>query len=105
VLEELSATRGLHKNFDAAFERFAAMMDAAAADQAGARGFAQSFVTLAQASLLLGAAMSAGNRSRAAVAEGYCATRLSGEPGWGAVFGASAAAMDVGAILDRAWHE
>jgi putative acyl-CoA dehydrogenase len=105
VLEELSATRGLHKNFDAAFERFAAMMDTAAADEANARGFAQSFVTLAQASLLLGAAMSAGNRSSAAVAEGYCATRLSGEPGWGAVFGASAGAMDVGAILDRAWHE
>jgi len=55
--------------------------------------------------LLLGAAMSAGSRSATAVAEGYCATRLSGESGWGAVFGASAAAMDVGAIVDRAWSE
>ncbi|HXC20204.1 MAG TPA: isovaleryl-CoA dehydrogenase [Steroidobacteraceae bacterium] len=105
VLEELSAARGQHRNFDVAFERFAAMMDAAAADEAGARGFAQAFVTLAQAGLLLGAAMSAGSRGATAVAEGYCATRLSGEPGWGAVFGASAAAIDVGAILDRAWSE
>jgi len=105
VLEELSAARGQHRNFDVAFERFAAMMDAAAADEAGARGFAQAFVTLAQASLLLGAAMSTGSRGATAVAEGYCATRLSGEPGWGAVFGASAAAIDVGAILDRAWSE
>jgi hypothetical protein len=81
------------------------MMDAAAADEPGARGFTQAFVTLAQAGLLLGAAMSAGSRGATAVAEGYCATRLSGEPGWGAVFGASAAAIDVGAILDRAWSE
>jgi putative acyl-CoA dehydrogenase len=105
VLEELSAARGQHRNFDVAFERFAGMMDAAAADEAGARGFAQAFVTLAQASLLLGAAMSAGSRGATAVAEGYCATRLNGEPGWGAVFGASAAAIDAGAILDRAWSE
>jgi putative acyl-CoA dehydrogenase len=105
VLEELSEARGQHRNFDAAFERFAAMLDSAAADEASARGFTQSFVTLAQASLLLGAAMSAGSRSATAVAEGYCATRLSGESGWGAVFGASAAAMDVGAIVDRAWSE
>jgi putative acyl-CoA dehydrogenase len=105
VLEELSSARGQHRNFDVAFERFAAMMDAAVADEAGARGFAQAFVTLAQAGLLLGAAMSAGSRGATAVAEGYCATRLSGEPGWGAVFGASAAAIDVGAILDRAWSE
>jgi hypothetical protein len=30
---------------------------------------------------------------------------LSREPGWGAVFGAGAAAMDVGAILDRTWRD
>jgi len=55
------------------------------------------FVTLAQAALLLAGRC-------AAVAESYCNTRL-GEAGWGAVFGASAAAMDGGAILDRAWQE
>jgi hypothetical protein len=81
------------------------MMDAAAVGEASARGFTQLFVTLAQASALLGAAMSAASRGATAVAEGYCATRLSGEPGWGAVFGASAAAIDVGTILDRAWNE
>ncbi|MGO9934152.1 MAG: isovaleryl-CoA dehydrogenase [Steroidobacteraceae bacterium] len=106
VLDELSAARGQHADFDHAFERFAAICEADAADEANARAFAQLFVTLAQARLLLGAAMSAGNgRSAAAVAEGYCATRLSREPGWGAVFGAGPAAMDVGAILERAWSE
>jgi putative acyl-CoA dehydrogenase len=105
VLEELSAACGQHRNFDAAYERFTAMIHANALNEAGSRGFTQLFVTLAQASLLLAAA-SAGNRSSAAaVAEGYCATRLSREPGWGAVFGAGAAAMDVGAILDRTWQE
>jgi len=105
VLEELSAACGQHPNFDAAYERFAAMIQANALNEANSRGFTQLFVTLAQASLLLAAA-SAGNRSSAAaVAEGYCATRLSREPGWGAVFGAGAAAMDVGAILDRTWQD
>ena len=105
VLEELSAACGQHPNFDAAYERFAAMIQANALNEANSRGFTQLFVTLAQASLLLAAA-SAGNRSSAAaVAEGYCATRLSREPGWGAVFGAGAAAMDVGAILDRTWRD
>jgi putative acyl-CoA dehydrogenase len=106
VLDELSAARGQHRNFDAAFERFAAMTRSNPPNEASSRGFTQLFVTLAQASLLLGGAMRAGNRgSAAAVAEGYCATRLSCEPGWGAVFGAGAALLDVGAILDRAWQE
>jgi putative acyl-CoA dehydrogenase len=97
VLQELSGARGGHRNFDAAFERFAAMTDGDAVNEAQARRFAQSFVTLFQAKLLFG--------SSSAVADGFCATRLSGEPGWGAVFGASGAAMDINGILDRAWKE
>ena len=77
-------------------------VEAAAATEAHARRFAQMFVTLMQGSLLLGAAANAHAR---AVAEGFCATRLDADSGWGAVFGASGAALDVDAIMDRAWAE
>jgi putative acyl-CoA dehydrogenase len=100
VLHELIRARGLHRNFDAALERFAAAVGAPAATEAHARRFAQMFVTLMQGSLLLGAAANSG---ASAVAEGFCATRLDADSGWGAVFGASGAALDVDAIMDRAW--
>jgi hypothetical protein len=58
------------------------------------------FVTLMQGSVLLSAASDPAAR---AVAEGFCATRLDAESGWGAVFGASGVALDVDAIVDRAW--
>ncbi len=143
VLQELSGSRGLNRDFDAAFERFAASLQGAAPlTEAHARRFTQSFVTLMQGSLLLrggsssasedgsgtsedgsgtsedgsgtsaGAGAAAGvsaGASRAAgagaaeVAEGFCATRLGAEAGWGAVFGAASAAMEVDAILQRAW--
>jgi putative acyl-CoA dehydrogenase len=61
-----------------------------------ARRLAQSVTTLMQARLLLGA-------GAGAVAEGFCATRLNADSGWGAVFGASDAALDSAAILERAW--
>jgi len=102
VLRELSVGRGRHRNFDAAFERFAATLERQALSEAQARGFTQMLVTLTQASLLLGAAT---NPAASAVAEGFCATRLAGESGWGAVFGAGGAALNVDAILDRAWKE
>jgi putative acyl-CoA dehydrogenase len=102
VLHELEQARGRHRNFDAAFERFSAAVDAPGPNEAYARRFAQMFVTLMQAGVLLGAA---GNPLSRAVAEGFCATRLDPDSGWGAVFGASGAALDVGAILERAWHE
>jgi putative acyl-CoA dehydrogenase len=102
VLRELSMVRGQNRYFDAAFERFAAS-SADGLSEALARRFAQIFVTLMQAQLLLGAASaSAGAR---AVAEAYCATRLNPESGWGAVFGASSALSDAGALLDRACKE
>jgi putative acyl-CoA dehydrogenase len=102
VLNELSAARGRHPNFDAAFERFAAAVGAAPLTEAHARRFTQMFVTLMQGSVLLGAATSAGAN---AVADAFCATRLCAEAGWGAVFGASGAALDSAAILGRAWEE
>jgi putative acyl-CoA dehydrogenase len=102
VLHELGQARGRHRNFDAAFERFAAMIDAPAVTEAHARRFTQMFVTLMQGGLLLIAAADSGAR---AVAEGFCATRLDADSGWGAVFGASSAVLDVDAIMDRAWIE
>jgi putative acyl-CoA dehydrogenase len=126
VLGELSPVRGCHRNFDAAFERFAAALDAPSLAEGHARWFAQGLVLLMQASLLLGAAGAGTSRADAsrpdaagagvatpsgradpklAVAEAFCATRLTAEPGWGAVFGTSAAAIDTDAILDRAWKE
>jgi putative acyl-CoA dehydrogenase len=123
VLQELSAARGLNPDFDAAFERFAASLRGAVPLTEGhARRFTQLFVTLMQGSVLLGAARSrpnaghagesaratvgAGSSSGAAeVAEGFCATRLSVDAGWGAVFGAGGTALEVDAILDRAWPE
>jgi putative acyl-CoA dehydrogenase len=100
VLNALTPALGRHRNFDAAFERFAASSAAGALDEAHARRLTQLFVTLAQGGLLLTAAAGAGSR---AVAEGFCATRLDPEAGWGAVFGAGQAALDVHAIMDRAW--
>jgi putative acyl-CoA dehydrogenase len=102
VLHELVQARGRHRHFDAAFERFAAAAGAPVLTEAHARRFTQMFVTLMQGAVLLSAAASAGAR---AVAEGYCATRLDPDAGWGAVFGAGGAALDADVILDRAWTE
>jgi putative acyl-CoA dehydrogenase len=99
VLEELASARGGHPHFDTAFERFAAATHAGELDEAHARRFTQSFVTLIQAKLLLTGAASAASR---AAAEAFCATRL-GDSGWGAVFGASGAHFDTAAIVARAW--
>ncbi len=101
VLHELSAARGRHRNFDAAFESFAAGIDTPAPSEAQARRFTQMFVTLMQGSLLLSAA----GAGACALADAFCATRLDPDSGWGAVFGASGTILDVGAILDRAWYE
>jgi putative acyl-CoA dehydrogenase len=99
VLHELSSARGNHGHYDAALERFAASIDSGGLNEAHARRFAQSFVTLMQARLLMDGANDPAAR---AVAEAFCATRL-GESGWGAVFGASDAQVDTAAILKRAW--
>jgi len=101
VLQELASARSHHPHYDAAFERFAAGLDAGDLNEAHARRFTQSFVTLMQAAILLTGATGAPSR---AAAEGFCATRL-GESGWGAVFGASDAQVDIEAILTRAWDQ
>ena len=100
VLEELSRARGRHRDYDAAFERFAARIDAGSMNEAHARRFAQAFVTLMQAALLLSGSDSAGAR---AVGEGFCSTRL-GDPAWGAVFGSGDVSIDSSAVLSRAWQ-
>ena len=69
-----------------------------------ARHFAQSFVILVQAALLLGAAVTERSVGARAAAESFCATRLNREAGWGAVFGASDARVDSGALLSRAFE-
>jgi putative acyl-CoA dehydrogenase len=102
VLQELTPARGRHRHFDAALERFTAIVDAPAPAESHARGFAQLFVTLVQGSLLLNAATGPG---ASAMAEAFCATRLSPDAGWGAVFGASGATLDAPVILARAWNE
>jgi len=102
VLHELGAARSLHAGFDAAFARFAAVLDAGPPPEAEARRFTQQFVVLMQAGLLLRAAAGPGST---AVALGFCATRLNAASGWGAVFGASGAVPDAAVILDRAWSE
>jgi putative acyl-CoA dehydrogenase len=102
VLHELSTARGQNRHFDAAFERFAAF-PSAGFSEALARRFAQGFVTLMQAQLLIGAAASStGART---VAEAFCATRLNPDAGWGAVFGAGSALADAALLLDRAFKE
>jgi putative acyl-CoA dehydrogenase len=102
VLHELTQARGRHPHFDAALGRFTAMLGASAPPEAHARRFSQLFVILVQASVLLGAAQDASAR---AVAEGFCSTRLDPDSGWGAVFGAGAAALDAATILNRTWDE
>ena len=99
VLDELLSARGGHRLYDAALIRFTARIDALEKDESQARRFAQCFVTLMQAKVLLAGAAEAASR---AVAEAFCATRLT-ESGWGAVFGASEAQIDRQAILARAW--
>jgi putative acyl-CoA dehydrogenase len=100
VLQELSEARGRDRHYDASLERFAAGIDAGAANPGHARRFTQSFVVLMQAKLLLSGATAAASR---AAAEGFCATRL-GNGSWGGVFGASDAQIDCDAILTRAWE-
>jgi putative acyl-CoA dehydrogenase len=102
VLHELDLARGRHRNYDAALDRFADTVGAGTLTEAQARRFAQRFVTLMQGALLLNAAA---NPGASAVAEGFCATRLDADSGWGAVFGGSGAALDIRAILARAWDE
>ena len=99
LLAEPSGSRGLDADFDGAFERLAAALAPArlaAVGEAGARGLVRQIVTLVQASLLLRAGSQA-------MAEGFCATRLAPDAGWGATFGDATGRIDARAIVDRAF--
>ncbi len=105
VRAELSRARGQDRHFDAALERFTAALSSGALAESQARHFAQGFVTLMQAALLLGAAAAGASAGVRAVAEAFCATRLNRDSGWGAVFGAAQVPLDTGALLDRVLRE
>ena len=98
IVEELAQQRGRHTAFDAAFERFAARLDAHAYDEASARSLVRSLVTLEQAALLL-------QSDSIVMADAFCATRLDADARWGGVYGDSVASLDARAIIDRAWPE
>jgi putative acyl-CoA dehydrogenase len=104
VLHELSAARGHDRRFDSAFERFAADLALPRLEEERARRLTQAFATLMQASVLIAGA-ACGPPAAARVAEGFCATRLDCESGWGAVFGAGESTVDTACILDRASTE
>ena len=99
LLAELLPIRGRHRHFDRALERLTVMLGLGPIDERRARHVTQSLVTLVQAGLLL----DADGPQATAVAEGFCATRLNPDSGWGAVFGSADVEFDVEAILDRAW--
>jgi putative acyl-CoA dehydrogenase len=102
VLRQLAMSRGHHRRFDAALERFASALSRGSPPQNKARQLCQSLVILVQAGLLLSAAADGVSAQARAVAESFCATRLDPDAGWGAVFGAADALVDAGPILDRA---
>jgi putative acyl-CoA dehydrogenase len=102
VLRELATSRGHHRRFDAAFERFASMLSRGSFPENEARRLSQTLITLTQAGLLLSAAAGEASAGSRAVAESFCATRLDPDAGWGAVFGTADALVDAGIVLDRA---
>ena len=63
------------------------------ADEASARRLVERMALVLQGSLLV-------RHAPAAVADGFCASRLGGD--WGRAFGTLPAGVDVGALLDRA---
>ena len=122
LLAELEPARGREPHYDRSFERFARALREEHTSEAHARALCVALTVLVQAKLLLegaaagapaaGAPASAAPASAApaptapgaaAAAEGFCRTRLDRDSGWGPVFGASTAAIDEEAILDRTW--
>ncbi len=99
LIDGLAPWRGRHAAFDAAFEHFAAQLQARAFDERSARGLVRLLVTLQQAALLLQNEDDAG----ACIAEAFCATRLDPAAAWGGVYGDAACTFDARRIVDRAW--
>jgi putative acyl-CoA dehydrogenase len=93
--EELAQAGGSDSRYDAFVATLARTIDARGDDAAAARSIAQSIALAVQASLLL-------RHAPAAVADGFCASRLVDEPFSGAAFGALPAAVDTRSIVERA---
>ena len=93
LLAEVRLARGADRRFDAALDRAEARL--VRPDEAEARLLVEGLAVTLQASLLL-------RHAPAAVADAYCATRLS--PERGQVFGAIPSGLDTSAILQRAWR-
>jgi putative acyl-CoA dehydrogenase len=92
---EFAAATGLDRRFDAAVEALASELDAGASDVGAARRIAQSISLVMQASLLI-------RHAPAAVADGFCASRLTGDRFAGAAFGTLPRRVDTVAIVARA---
>ena len=92
LLAELRLSRGADRSLDAAIA--AVETDLAKPDEALARRLVERLATTLQASLLV-------RHAPRAVADAFCATRIAGDHGY--LFGTLPAAVDVDAILARAW--
>jgi putative acyl-CoA dehydrogenase len=99
LLDALAASRGSHRGYDAAFERFAARLRSTdGLAEAHARSLVRSLVTLAQASLLL-------TSRDPVVGDAFCATRLDPDAQWGAVPGEGIPVAAAKALVDRAYRD
>ena len=98
VLAEFSAQRGCHRAYDAALDGFEDRLTCRAFDEASARCMARELVVLEQAALLLQSGSSA-------MAEAFCATRLSRQAGAGSVFGLLPEGLAALPLIDRAWPQ
>ena len=92
LLDELRLARGADKRLDAALDDAEAQL--AKPEESGARSMVESLATALQASLLV-------RHAPEQIADGYCATRLSGDHGY--TFGTLPKGLDLDAILGRAW--
>ena len=92
LLAELRLARGADRRLDAALDEVETEL--ARPDEASARRLVERLATTLQASLLV-------RHAPSAVADAFCATRLAGDHGY--TFGTLPAAVDVDAILARAW--
>jgi putative acyl-CoA dehydrogenase len=92
---EFAAATGLDRRFDAAVDALTRELDAGPADAGAARRIAQSLSLAMQASLLI-------RHAPAAVADGFCASRLAEDRFAGAAFGTLPRGVNSAAIVTRA---
>jgi putative acyl-CoA dehydrogenase len=92
LLDELRAARGVDLRFDAFIDGLASRLADLPKAEGQARRSVEMMALALQASLLL-------RHSTPAVADAFCATRLSGD--WGRAFGTMPAGLDERAIVER----